>query len=84
MTKERFFELLQILEDSWDIFLDIDGKDIDVTFIDTEGFEPRTYTKPEEVKELQDFIDKTCEGDYYVGGEVFGYQIEVGYTSMDI
>ena len=90
MTKERFFELIEELEKVGDIFVEIEENDIDIDINDFEGFSDdwdevmRDFVKPELIDELEEFLNEVCSGDYYLYGEVFGYEVCVGYTSMDI
>lgn len=90
MTEARFFELIEELEKVNDIIIERDENEIDITINDFDGFDDnwreldREFVKPEMVDELEKFLDEVCDGDYYLYGEAFGYEICVGSTSMDI
>lgn len=90
MTEARFFELIKALEKVEDIIVWIKGNEMDITINDFDGFDDnwreldREFVEPEMVDELEKFLDEICEGDYYLYGEAFGYEICVGATSMDI
>lgn len=90
MTEARFFELIEALEKVDDIIVWTKGNEMNITINDFEGFNDdwgevyRDFVEPEMVDELEEFLDEVCDGDYYIYGEAFGYEICVGNTSMDI
>lgn len=90
MTEARFFELIDILKKSRDISVDIYGQKMRITFMDFDGFDEdwceqdREYAKLDEVLELQAYFEEICNGDYYLYGEAFGYDLCIGWDSMNI
>lgn len=90
MTEARFFELIKALEKVNDIIVRTKGNEMDITINDFDGFDDnwheldREFVEPEMVDELEEFLDEVCDGDFYLYGEAFGYEICVGTTSMDI
>lgn len=90
MTEARFFELIKALEKVNDIFVRTKRNKINITINDFAGFDDnwreldREFVEPKMMDELNKFLYEVCEGDFYIYGEAFGYEICVGYTSMDI
>ena len=89
-----FEELKMMIEAcEYDVYCDIDGSNVYLTFDDFEGFDDdwsevmRDYVNPEAVEALEDWLDDhclSCEGDLYIVYHFDGFDVEVGYTSFDI
>lgn len=76
-----------------DVMFDGHDGDFDLTFDDFEGFDDdwsevdREYTHPAEVDALGDWMEEhasSVEGDFYRTYHFDGFDVTVGYTSMDI
>ena len=91
MTVERFEELMAILEECGDITVctHSDGTRF-VTIEDFFGFEDdgveieRPFAEPILISELLGFFDEELEEDFYLYGEIFGVEYQVGWGSMEI
>ena len=91
MTREMMMEALEAL--GADVFYSVDEEGFDVILEDFDGFDDdwsevfRDYDDEEAVDAFLEMLEAECssqEGDFYVVYHFEGFDVKLGYASMDV